>query len=45
MAFFEGNNMTGGYGGEDILHSCNIEVNVNEIVLLLVQMVLANLLQ
>ena len=26
--------MTGGYGGEDILHSCNIEVNVNEIVVI-----------
>ena len=26
--------MTGGYGGEDILHSCNIEVNENEIVVI-----------
>jgi branched-chain amino acid transport system ATP-binding protein len=26
--------MTGGYGGEDILHSCNIEVDVNEIVVI-----------
>ena len=26
--------MTGGYGGEDILHSCDIEVDVNEIVVI-----------
>ena len=26
--------MTGGYGGEDILHSCNIEVNEKEIVVI-----------
>ena len=32
--FLSCTNMTGGYGGEDILHSCNIEVNVNEIVVI-----------
>ena len=26
--------MTGGYGGEDILHGCNIEVNEKEIVVI-----------
>ena len=32
--FLSCTNMTGGYGGEDILHSCNIEVNENEIVVI-----------
>ena len=32
--FLSCTNMTGGYGGEDILHSCNIEVDVNEIVVI-----------
>ena len=33
MAFFEGNNMTGGYGdGPDIINSCSINVDKGEIV-------------
>ena len=36
MAFFEGNNMTGGYGdGPDIINSCSINVNKGEIVAIL----------
>ena len=36
MAFFEGNNMTGGYGnGPDIINSCSIKVNRGEIVAIL----------
>ena len=36
MAFFEGNNMTGGYGqGPDIIHSCSVSVNRGEIVSIL----------
>ena len=32
MAFFEGNQMTAGYGGPDIISSCSINVNKGEIV-------------
>ena len=33
MAFFEGNNMTGGYGsGPDIISSCSVKVEKGEIV-------------
>ena len=33
MAFFEGNQMTAGYGnGPDIISSCTIKVNKGEIV-------------
>ena len=36
MAFFEGNNMTGGYGnGPDIITSCSINANKGEIVAIL----------
>ena len=36
MAFFEGNNMTGGYGdGPDIINSCSINVEKGEIVAIL----------
>ncbi len=36
MAFFEGNNMTGGYGdGQDIINSCSINVDKGEIVAIL----------
>ena len=36
MAFFEGNNMTGGYGdGQDIFNSCSINVDKGEIVAIL----------
>ena len=36
MAFFEGNNMTGGYGnGPDIIHSCSVTVDRGEIVSIL----------
>ena len=36
MAFFEGNNMTGGYGdGPDIINSCSVNVNKGEIVSIL----------
>ena len=35
MAFFEGKEMTGGYGGPDIITSCNIDVNKGEIVAIL----------
>ena len=36
MAFFEGNNVTGGYGqGPDIIHSCSVSVNRGEIVSIL----------
>ena len=36
MAFFEGNNMTGGYGnGPDIISSCSINANRGEIVAIL----------
>ena len=36
MAFFEGNNMTGGYGkGPDIINSCSVDVNRGEIVSIL----------
>ena len=32
MAFFEGKEMTGGYGGPDIITSCSLNVNRGEIV-------------
>ena len=36
MAFFEGTNMTGGYGnGPDIINSCSVKVNRGEIVSIL----------
>ena len=36
MAFFEGNNMTGGYGkGPDIINSCSVNVDRGEIVSIL----------
>ena len=36
MAFFEGNEMTGGYGnGPDIINSCTVNVNKGEIVSIL----------
>ena len=36
MAFFEGQNMTGGYGkGPDIIHSCSVNVDKGEIVSIL----------
>jgi branched-chain amino acid transport system ATP-binding protein len=36
MAFFEGNNMTGGYGdGPDIINSCTINVDKGEIIAIL----------
>ena len=36
MAFFEGNNMTGGYGsGPDIINSCSVNVEKGEIVSIL----------
>ena len=36
MAFFEGQNMTGGYGkGTDIIHSCSVNVDKGEIVSIL----------
>jgi len=36
MAFFEGNQMTGGYGnGPDIIKSCSVNVNRGEIVAIL----------
>ena len=36
MAFFEGNQMTGGYGnGPDIINSCSVNVNKGEIVAIL----------
>ena len=35
MAFFSGDNMTGGYGGADIISSCTITVNRGEIVTIL----------
>ena len=36
MAFFEGNNMTGGYGnGPDIINSCSVKVEKGEIVSIL----------
>ena len=36
MAFFEGNQMTGGYGnGPDIINSCSVNVNRGEIVAIL----------
>ena len=36
MAFFEGNNMTGGYGnGPDIINSCSVSVERGEIVSIL----------
>ena len=36
MAFFEGNQMTGGYGnGPDIISSCSVYVNIGEIVSIL----------
>ena len=31
MSFLTGENMTGGYGGADILHDCSIGVNLGEI--------------
>ena len=35
MPFFVGENMTGGYGGPDIITSCTINVNKGEIVAIL----------
>jgi len=35
MPFFSGENMTGGYGGADIIKSCTIDVNRGEIVAIL----------
>ena len=35
MPFFSGENMTGGYGGADIINSCTIDVNRGEIVTIL----------
>ena len=35
MNFFSGENMTGGYGGADIITSCTITVNRGEIVAIL----------
>ena len=35
MVFFSGENMTGGYGGADIINSCSIEGNRGEIVAIL----------
>ena len=36
MAFFEGTNMTGGYGnGPDIINSCSVNVDRGEIVSIL----------
>ena len=35
MAFFEGKEMTGGYGGPDIITSCSLNVNRGEIVAIL----------
>ena len=35
MVFFSGENMTGGYGGADIINSCTINVNKGEIVAIL----------
>ena len=35
MPFFSGENMTGGYGGADIINSCTIDVNKGEIVAIL----------
>ena len=35
MAFFEGKEMTGGYGGPDIITSCTVDVNKGEIVAIL----------
>ena len=35
MAFFEGTNLTAGYGGVDIISSCSLEVNKGEIVAIL----------
>ena len=35
MTFFSGENMTGGYGGADIIRSCTITVNRGEIVAIL----------
>jgi len=35
MAFFEGKEMTGGYGGSDIITSCTVDVNRGEIVAIL----------
>ena len=35
MSFFSGENMTGGYGGADIINSCTIDVNRGEIVTIL----------
>ena len=35
MAYFEGKNLTAGYGGIDIINSCSLEVNKGEIVAIL----------
>ena len=35
MALFEGKEMTGGYGGPDIITSCSLNVNRGEIVAIL----------
>jgi len=35
MIFFEGENMTAGYGGADIIKNCNIHVKAGEIVVVI----------
>ena len=45
MTFFSGENMTGGYGGADIITSCTINVNRGEIVAILGPMEQENLPQ
>ena len=35
MTFFSGENMTGGYGGADIIKHCNINVRQSEIVVVI----------
>jgi len=37
MNLFEGNNMTAGYGGADIIKHCNLNVRQSEIVVVLLQ--------
>ena len=32
--FLSCTNMTGGYGGEDIIHGCDIEVDRNQVVVI-----------
>ncbi len=35
MSYFSGENMTGGYGGPDIINSCSVNVNKGEIVVII----------